>query len=188
MFSYQISERHKLQMLEPHNAEELFSLCEKNRAYLRGNLPWLDSTQSPADTLSFIQSSLHRFANGKGVNLGIWVDNALVGIIGHAHIDWINRIATIGYWLAEAHQGKGIITSSCRAVIDDAFNTLKVNKVVITCASGNLRSRAVPERLQFVHEGTLREAVWLYDHFINLEVYGCMQREWAHFTSAEPKA
>ena len=90
----------------------------------------------------------------------------------------MNRVAYIGYWLAENFQGKGIMTACCRCLVDHAFRDLDLNKVVIACGTGNARSQAIPDRLGFVREGVLRDAEWLYDHFIDHTVNALLRREW----------
>jgi ribosomal-protein-serine acetyltransferase len=63
-------------------------------------------------------------------------------------------------------------------LIDYAFNRLKLNKVEIYCAENNIKSQAVPKRFGFTKEGVIREAEFLYDRFVNLEIYGLLSREW----------
>ena len=70
------------------------------------------------------------------------------------------------------------MTRVARALTDYAMNELKLNKVEIRCASGNLKSRSIPERLGFVQEGTIRQAEWLYDHYVDHIVYGVLAEEW----------
>ena len=41
--------------------------------------------------------------------------------------DTVNQKAEIGYWLDREHEGFGIITASCRAVITHAFQDLGLN-------------------------------------------------------------
>ncbi len=178
MFSYRVNDRYELRLLQTSDSDELFALTNTNRSYLRTWLPWLDSTNSVADTKNFIQSTLEQFAKNQGFVAAICEKKSIIGVIGFNQIDWQNRIGYLGYWLAEAYQGKGIMTISCRVVIDYAFTTLNLNRLVIFCASENKRSQGIPQRLGFNHEGTMREAEWLYDHFVDHEIYALVRRDW----------
>jgi ribosomal-protein-serine acetyltransferase len=55
---------------------------------------------------------------------------------------------------------------------------LNLNRLVITCATQNQKSRAIPERLGFVHEGIARDAEWLYDHFVDHDIYAKLHCDW----------
>jgi ribosomal-protein-serine acetyltransferase len=46
------------------------------------------------------------------------------------------------------------------------------------CAVENKKSRKIPERLGFREEGTIRQAEWLHEHFIDLVIYGMLASEW----------
>ncbi len=70
------------------------------------------------------------------------------------------------------------MTQSCRALIAYAFDDLKFNKVEIHCATMNERSCAIPQRLGFTYEGTMRQTEWLYGHFLDLKLYGLLESEW----------
>jgi len=98
-------------------------------------------------------------------------------MIYHVNVDWANRSTALSYWLDEAHQGKGIVTASCRAFVSHTFTTWKLNRITIQCATGNTRSRAIPERLGFKLEGILREAEWLYDHYVDHVLYALLRSD-----------
>ncbi len=70
------------------------------------------------------------------------------------------------------------MTSSCKALVDYGFGVLNLNRLVIACASENKRSRLIPERLDFIHEGTAHDAEWLYDHFVDHEIYVQFYCDW----------
>lgn len=178
MFYFRLSERHELRLLQIADAPELFALTDANRAYLRQWLPWLDATKEIADTQSFIESTLRQFANNEALVAAICYDRSIVGTIGFNQIDWQHRSGYIGYWLAESHCGRGMMTTSCQALIGYAFTTLQLNRLVIACATENQRSRAIPERLGFTHEGIEFNAEWLYDRYVNHEIYALFFREW----------
>ncbi len=189
MFVSRIDDDLELRLLEEPHAEELFALVEENREYLRQWLPWVDGSRSAADTKTFILRSREKFATNGGFSVGVWFRGKLVGVIGLHEIDWDNRRVDIGYWIAEPFQGRGIITRGCRAVVEHAFNGLGLHRVEIHCATGNSRSRAIPERLGFRQEGVLRHRLQLGARFVDLVVYGILADEWskARAGSAAPK-
>jgi ribosomal-protein-serine acetyltransferase len=178
MITLPVEEGVRLRTLDLHDAEELFALTDSSRRYLREWLPWLDATQSVGDTRTFIESALRQLAANAGFQMGIWNAERLVGVIGYHHHDWMNRSTNIGYWLGEQYQGRGIMTKSCSALVEYAFESWSMHRVEIRCAVGNLKSRGIPERLGFQQEGLLRDAEWLYNHYVDHIVYGMLDQEW----------
>lgn len=178
MFFHRLNERHSLRQLTVSDALELFLVVDANRAFLRRWLPWLDGTQSIEDTRKFLEGVVQQAESNRNIQTGIVVDGKIVGVASYHRIDWQNRSTSLGYWLAENYQGQGLVTASCRALVDHAFAALNLHRLVIACAPGNSRSRAIPQRLGFVLEGRQRDAEWLYDHFIDHEVYVQLQPEW----------
>jgi len=67
---------------------------------------------------------------------------------------------------------------ACDAIIEYAFKDLQLNRIEIRAGIHNRQSRAVPERLGFVNEGTARQAEWIYDHYIDHAIYGLLRSEW----------
>jgi ribosomal-protein-serine acetyltransferase len=174
-----------LELLQEENAEALFSLVDAHRAYMRRWLPWVDAERSPRDTRNFIQFIHQQYHSREGFQTGIWYHGHLVGVIGYHKFDWANRSTSIGYWLAEDFQGRGIMTRSCRAMVDYAFSSLRLHRVEIRCAVENAKSRAIPERLGFTIEGVAREAEWLYDHYEDLVVYAMLEDQWNETNKAK---
>lgn len=87
--------------------------------------------------------------------------------------------------MAEALQGKGIMTKSCKSLIDYLFDELELHRVEIRCAENNIKSRFIPERLGLKPEGLVREVEWLYDHYINHVIYSVLASEWRKINSRE---
>ncbi|MFO7445645.1 MAG: GNAT family protein [Ignavibacteriaceae bacterium] len=162
----------------PQDAEELFSLVESCRQYLREWLPWVDGTRSVNDTLMFIiESKGKNMFNGREVYT-VRYKNTITGMIDLHNGDSFNRKADIGYWLAEQYQGKGIITSACKILIDKAFYEKDINRVTIKAAENNIKSQRIPERLGFKKEGTERQGEYLNGSYIDLAVYSMLKNEW----------
>src|SRR5258707_2254607 len=169
----------ELRLCEEADATELFGLTERNRGHLRQWLPWVDYTTVLTDSLRFVRNSARRYLENEGFDMGIHYRGRLVGVIGFHAVDWPDRKVEVGYWLGADFQGHGVMTRACRSMLDYAFRKLLLNRVTILCATGNTHSRAIPERLGFVQEGTLRDGQWLYDTFFDLVVYSMLAREWS---------
>ena len=178
MFSHRIDEDIELRLHQNRYAEELFALVDRNRAYLREWLPWLDNTTTLEDERTFINASLESFARGELLPLGIWHQGSLAETIGLLGINANNRQGEIGYWISEDQQGKGLITRTCAALVSYGCNELGLNRIVIRTAVKNSGSRAVPERLGFTYEGIERQSEWHYDHFKDVAVYSILAEEW----------
>lgn len=168
----------ELRQLNLDNTEELFKLTDENRNYLREWLPWLDKNKTIEDTKKFIQGGLEKREKGIGFEFGIWYKGELAGCLGLHELNKANRKTVIGYWLAEQFQGKGIMTEAVKALINHIFDHLKLNRVEIHCAVGNEKSCTIPQRLGFTHEGIMREAEWLNDHYVDWNMYAILASEW----------
>ena len=167
-----------LRQIAEEDAEEISALIDRNRVHLRAWLPWLDNSNGIHDTARFIGRSLEQAADDNGFTFAIVCDGVLTGVIGQHYLDSLNRGTELGYWLDTLHQGRGIVTQSTARLTDYAFTEQACNRVTLHCAFGNLKSRAVAERLGFVQEGILREAEWLYDHYVDLVVYSMLKSHW----------
>ena len=178
-FVIPVREGLELRLRSEADSEALFKLIDKNRLYLREWLPWVDSTKSVEDSLVYIASCFAKFESKESIDLGIWHEGRMVGSIGFHYWDKTNRKDTIGYWLAEDSQGKGIMTAAVIALMKYGFETMNLNRIEILCAVGNAKSRGIPERLGFTNEGVVRESEWLYDHFIDAVAYSYLSSEWA---------
>ena len=167
-----------MRLLEERHAPALFALINRDRDHLREWLPFIEATMMEEDSLIFIRASLEQFSSNDGFAAGIWSGDQVIGVIGTRKIDWMNRRVEIGYWIGKEHQGQGIMTDACRAVVDHLLRELDLNRVEIQCATGNARSAAIPRRLGFTLEGTRREAELVNGKFFDLLVFGILRREW----------
>ncbi|MGD6855375.1 GNAT family N-acetyltransferase [Bacillus infantis] len=180
MFTLEVDHEIRLQLFQLHHADELFALVDGSRNHLREWLPWVDSMTSPMQYHSIIPLWLKQFAENNGFNTGIRYKGTLAGAAGIHQIDWASRQISIGYYLAEGFQGKGIMTRTVQAMINYAFNDLCLNRIEIRCGIRNHKSRAVPERLGFTQEGIIRQGEFLNGNYHDLVVYGLLAEEWTY--------
>ena len=177
MLSYELMPGVALRLIEERDAEEMYALIDANRAYLSRWMPWA-ADETLEGTRNFIRLTRTQVAENDGLNTVITVDGGIAGTVGMRAVEWRVRSTEIGYWLAEAHQGRGIVTAAVAAYLDYAFGTLELHRVVLHAGTTNARSRAIAERLGFTYEGTAREAEWLKGHVHDLASYSMLAPEW----------
>jgi ribosomal-protein-serine acetyltransferase len=166
----------KLRLLEETDARELHALIEANRAYLVPWLPWA-AGQTFEDTLDFIRLTRSQAEGNGGFQAAITTDEGIVGVIGYVTVDWANRSTRIGYWLDEGRQGKGTMTAAVQLLVDHALRTWQLNRVEIVVATENRRSRAIPERLGFREEGTLRQYQLVDGRYLDCVSYSMLAED-----------
>ncbi|MCM3740308.1 GNAT family N-acetyltransferase [Oceanobacillus luteolus] len=79
-----------------------------------------------------------------------------IGVTSFDNIDWDIPKSEIGYWINTSYSGKGYMTEAVKELVDFGLDSLNFRRIEIRCESTNYKSRAIPERLGFVLEGTLR--------------------------------
>jgi [ribosomal protein S5]-alanine N-acetyltransferase len=82
---------------------------------------------------------------------------SILGYADLAMIDFQEQRASFGIALARAHWGKGIAATAGDLMLERAFVTLNLTRIVAEVHVGNERSLRLMARLGFVREGTLRQ-------------------------------
>lgn len=175
MYCRQIDSDIQVCLSTPQFAGELFELTDRNREFLKRWLPWLDSIRQVSDTQEFIELQLRRFSEGEAVHQTIFYKEQIAGVLGFNLIDATNQIGYLGYWLGQEYNGLGIMTKSVNELVKQGFQNLDLQWIDIRCAVGNRKSRAIPERLGFTNEGTIRRAEKVNGIFNDHVIYGLLK-------------
>ena len=151
-------ERVLLRPFRDEDAPTLWEAVEASREHLKRWMPWVNDHNSQDFSREYIRKMQAKWTLREDFPMGIWriADNKLVGSTGLHRIDWSVPVMEAGYWLRPDTEGYGYTTEAVRLLMGLAFNHLHAERLEIRCDSQNLRSAAVPKRLKFVHEATLR--------------------------------
>ena len=163
-----------LQPLHQGLATALFALTDCNRLFLREWLPWLDLVRTVDDSRHFIESAESMATSNSAPTFAIIHAGTLCGVTGFHSVNKAHCTGSIGYWLGQDHTGRGIATTAVRQLITIGFKECGLNRIEIRCAVNNRQSRALPERLGFIHEGTLRQSERLYGRFMDQALYSLL--------------
>lgn len=173
-----INDEIRLELINESHSKSIFELVNENRAYLREWLTFVDKMQSVEFAENFVNGTMQR--NKEGIEYAFVIINqeSLIGRVGIYKIDMQNKFGEIGYWLDEKMQGNGIITASCKKIIDFSFNDLKLNRLEIKCGIQNSKSEAIAHRLNFKKEGTIRQGELVNEKFVDLNLFSLLKEEY----------
>lgn len=91
----------------------------------------------------------------------------------------------IGYWIHKDYVNQGLVTESTSALIKVAFELIQVHRIEIHCDPANLASAAIPRKLGFQHEGTLRAKTRFLDGWSDSMVWGLLETEYPDSPSSK---
>lgn len=176
----------------PSDAQMLADSVRESAEHLKPWMPWAHNEPEPfEEKVKRLQSFRGRFDLGQDYVYGIFnrEETRLLGGTG-LHTRLGENELEIGYWIHEDFVNRGLATESTAALIKVAFEIIHVRRIEIHCDPGNLASAAVPRKLGFTHEGTLRAKTAFLDGWSDSMVWGLLESEYPDSPSvaAETKA
>ena len=161
----------------PDDDVAVFALVDAERERLHRWFGWVEKTTTVLDQRAWIDRALAAEHDLDGN--GIWLaEGELAGSIGMS-VNTLDHNAEMGYWLAAAHEGRGLATRASARLLDHAFGELGLRRMTIRAAVPNERSRAVARRLGFTEEGVMRQSGRTGVGYEDMVVYGMLSEEWA---------
>jgi ribosomal-protein-serine acetyltransferase len=165
----------QLRPLGPNDAPAWYGAIAENRAHIARWVRTAPAVASVEEAERLILERQVRTPTHEEVYVGLWHQGRMAGSIS-VRVDWRERQASFGYWLGASHQGQGLMTRACQAVIA-LLVSHGVHRIEIRCATENTESRRIPERLGFTLEGILRHVQRLNGQFVDHAVYGLLADE-----------
>lgn len=138
------------------DAQTLLDFYQHNRQHLQA---WEPKRDASFYTLDYWQTELPRRAQESANDRGYWfaafdVQGQIIAVCSLTNIArGVFQAAYMGYAVAQAQQGQGVMTKLCQTVLAFAFEELTLNRVMANYLPENTRSGALLARLGFVREG-----------------------------------
>ena len=176
-----VGERVLLRPYRPGDGAQLWEAIEESREHHLPWIPWGEGNKLPADSEASARKMQASWLLREDLPLGIWerATGSYLGGINLNRINWAVPSLDLGDWLRKSAEGNGYMTEAGKLVCSLAFETLGINRIEIHVASGNHRSVAVPRRLGFVHEGTLRQCGRIITgELVDMMVFSMLQEEY----------
>jgi RimJ/RimL family protein N-acetyltransferase len=110
-----------------------------------------------ADAHAYLQRVAEGWDGGMRATFAVVVaadHRTLLGAAGLQVIDWDQRAADLGYWVAAPARGRGVATRAVELLAGWAFATLGIERLELRTNEGNAASQAVARRAGFAPTDT----------------------------------
>ncbi len=103
----------------------------------------------------------------------------LIGNCGLHAIDLKNRVGEVGITIGEKeYQGKGYGTEAMELLLNYGFKTVNLNRIQLRVYEFNNRAIKSYNRIGFVEEGRMRQAVFINGEYHDTIFMSILQEEW----------
>ena len=166
----------RIRKWDPADAKDLSAVLSNAKRHdnLRDGLPYPYTEQ---DGLDFISAMLSADAN-ETFAFAITTEGKVIGSIGVFRQGNIHRrTAELGYYIAEAYWGKGLMTKAVRQICRYVFDNSDILRIYAEPFAFNAASCRVLEKAGFQYEGTLRSNAVKNGSVIDMKMYSLLKSE-----------
>ena len=153
-----VTERLVIRCWSPTDAAALKEAVDASLDHLRPWMPWAHAEpQTLEEKVTLLRRFRGNFDLGEDFIYGIFPadESRVLGGTG-LHTRPGPRAREIGYWIRADAEGQGYVTEAVAALTRVGFELEGLERIVIRVDPENTRSVAVPSRVGYVHEATLR--------------------------------
>jgi RimJ/RimL family protein N-acetyltransferase len=149
----------------------------------------LDTDVAVPHSTEYFQSSIQSTASESNMfEFGIKerTSEELIGFVSLHSIEWNNRVASLAIGIGEKEfRNKGYGTEAVKMILGYAFNELNLNRVGLDVIQNNIAGIKSYEKVGFIKEGVMREAV-IRDGQKQDRIYmGILYDEWKKIENKE---
>ena len=181
------SKRLVIRCYNPSDAPLLAESVTESLEHLRPWMPWVYNEPEPIEEkIRRLKLFRGNFDLGQNFTYGIFnlEETKLMGGTG-LHTRLGENELEIGYWIHKDHINQGLVTESTAALVKVAFEIIHVHRLEIHCDPENFASAAVPRKLGFTHEGTLRAKTRFLDGWSDSMIWGLLETEYPDSPSSK---
>ena len=165
-----------LSTLEREDAETLQSIG--NDPEIAHNSPSIPYPYKLEQAVLLVEVAAQKYISREEFHLGIRLPgNELIGLCALSSIDYANKKAELGYWLARKQWGRGYAKEAIELILGFGYGKLGLNRIYAKVLTTNERSIGLLGSLGFSEEGIHRQEVFRDGAFFDDISYSLLKKE-----------
>ena len=168
--------------IRPFEARDVTAFVEAVRESLAtvGRwMSWCRNDYSIADAEAWFALASKNLHARIAYELGIFAadEKTLLGGVGLNQFNREHNFCNLGYWVRESRQGEGVATQAVRALAGFGFRELKLARIEIVVAQGNIASHRVAQKAGATFECIARNRLMLSGRSQTAAVYSLVTEQ-----------
>jgi len=166
--------------LRPYRKSDAEELHKAVRESLGELSPWLEFAHkdySTKEVRKWLKTHPASWKKGTAYEFGIFDtgDGSITGGCGLNQIDDVNKCANLGYWVRTGRTSRGVATAATLLLAKWGLKELRLNRIEIVIATGNMPSLRVAEKVGAKREGVLRKRIVVRDKVYDAVMYSLVR-------------
>lgn len=161
------------------DVEEVYAAADESRQHVGRWMSWMTPGYSIEDTRNWVQHAVDAREKGEAYEFLI-IDSQTHAIVGSCGLNLFNkdnRFCNLGYWVRASRLGQGAARQATLALRDFGFSQLKLNRIEIVVADGNLPSQHVAQSVHALYEGLLHKRLTNQDRVYDAHMYALINQD-----------
>ncbi len=162
-----------LELLSEENGLDVYSFEKENREYFERNLPPRPANYFNLEGFKEITKELLAEQTNRDVYMHLIRDSqgVMVGRINLSVLENNRKTAELGYRIGENVSNLGYASEAVKLVLDKAFNTYALNKIIAGTATGNLASQRVLIKNGFTFSRMIENDLQIHNEWVHTVVF-----------------
>jgi len=169
----------QIRRAERTDARRVLDAVRASVAELEIWMPWAHAGYSLDDTTTWLELCCDGWEKATQYSF-VAVDVATGEVLADCSISQINRMhgfANLGYWVRSSATGQGLGSALARRVARFGVEEIRLNRLEILTALGNVASQRVAEKAGATREGVLRSRLILREQVIDAAMFSLTARD-----------
>ena len=163
----------RLELLSEENSTDVYSFEKENREYFERNLPPRPGNYFDPEGFKEITRELLTEQTNRDVYMHLIRDSqgAMVGRINLSVLENDQKNAELGYRIGENYTNLGYASEAVKLVLDKAFHTYGLNKIIAGTATDNLASKRVLLKNGFTFSRIIENDLQIHNEWVHTAVF-----------------